>query len=135
MGACHDHGDQRFPPREATVQLVALSVRRDLLPVLRRYPLSDLLARDVAGDRLPPSGRRAGPRSRRLVAPPVAGSAPGGPPRGAATEQGAGIPRRDVAAAPGLSPAADHVDLDPAPVFRALGPVLRVFVGSLYRRF
>src|SRR5262249_12312268 len=54
LGAPHDHGDHRFPPREATLQLVALPVRRDLLPVLRGYPVPDLLARHVTGDGLPP---------------------------------------------------------------------------------
>src|SRR5262249_36190910 len=57
LGAPHDHGDQRLPRREATLQLVAVPVRRGLLPVLRGPPVSDFVARHVAGDGLPPSGR------------------------------------------------------------------------------
>src|SRR5262249_22838438 len=116
LGAPHDHGGQRLPRREATLQLVAVPVRRDLLPVLRGHPVSDLLARHVARDGLPPSGRRAGPRSGGPVARPVAGSAPGSLDRGAAADQGAGLPGRDVAAADRLPPAAGPVDLLAAPV-------------------
>src|SRR5215468_9316618 len=116
LGTPHDHRDQRLPLREATLQLVALPVPRDLLPLFRRYPLSDLLARHVAGDGLPPSGRGAGPRSGRPVARPAAGGAPGSLGRGAAADQGAGLPGRDVAAADRLPPAALPVDLVAAPV-------------------
>src|SRR5215831_16225222 len=116
LGTPHDHRDQRLPLREATLQLVALPVPRDLLPLFRRYPLSDLLARHVAGDGLPPSGRGAGPRSGRPVARPVAGGAPGSLGRGAAADQGAGLPGRDVAAADRLPPAAVPVDRVAAPV-------------------
>src|SRR6516164_7905705 len=116
LGAPHDHGDQRLPRREATLQLVAVPVRRDLLPVLRRDPVSDLLARHVAGDGLPPSGRGTGPRSRRPVARAVAGGSSGSLDRGAAADQGAGLPGRDVAAAPRLPRAAVPVDLVRAPV-------------------
>src|SRR5215469_3539478 len=116
LGTPHDHRDQRRPLREATLQLVALPIPRDLLPLFRRYPLSDLLDRHVAGDGLPPSGRGAGPRSGRPVARPAAGGAPGSLGRGAAADQGAGLPGRDVAAADRLPPAALPVDLVASPV-------------------
>src|SRR5262245_17946997 len=116
LGTPHYARDQRLPLREATLQLVAVPVPRDLLPLLRRHPVSDLLARHVAGDGLPPSGRGAGPRSGRPVARPVAGGAPGSLGRAAAADQAAGLPGRDVAAADRLPPAAVPVDRPAAPV-------------------
>src|SRR5262249_58506604 len=87
----------------------------DLLPVLRGYPVPDLLARHVTGDGLPPSGRGAGSRSGRPVARPAAGVGPGSVDRGAATDQGAGLPGRDVAAAHRLPRAAVPLDRVAAP--------------------
>src|SRR5262249_41186345 len=110
VGASHNHGDQRLPRREATLQLVAVPVRCDLLPALRGHSVSDLLARDVTRDGLPSSGRGAGPRSGGPVARAVAGGAPDSLDRGAASDQGTGLPSRDVATAPGLPPAAVRVD-------------------------
>jgi uncharacterized integral membrane protein len=95
--------------------IAAVPVRHHLLPVLRGHPVSDLLARDVAGDGVPAPGRRAGPRGRR----PVAGADAGGAPRrlhpGAAADQGAGLPGRDVAEAPDVPGADARLDLAAAP--------------------
>src|SRR5262249_3743971 len=65
---------------------------------------------------LPSPGRGDGSRSGRPVAGPAAGGAPGSLHRGTATDQEAGVPRRDVAAATGLPRPAVPVGLAPAPV-------------------
>src|SRR5262245_49925569 len=114
LGARHDDGDHRLPRREAAVQLVAVPLRRDLLSVLRGCPVSDLLARDVPSDGLPPPGRRAGARGRRPMAGPAAGGAPGRLRGRAAADQGARLSGRDVAAPPNVPRAAGPVDLVPA---------------------
>src|SRR5215470_7323790 len=121
VGADHDHGDQRHPPRAPAVQLVALPLRRDLLPGLRGRPVPDLLARDLARDRLPAPGWRAGAPSGRPVAGADAGGAPGSADRGAEADQGARLPGRDVAAAARLPRPAAGLDLGPASGLLARG--------------
>src|SRR5215468_1656601 len=121
VGPGHHHGDQRYPPRTPAVQLVALPLRRDLLPALRRHPVSDLLAGDLAGHRLPASGWRAGAPGRRPVAGAAPGGAPGSADRGAEADQGARVPRRDVAAAARLPRPAPALGLGPASGLLARG--------------
>src|SRR5262245_13493914 len=120
-GARHDHRDERDPARATALQLVALPLRRDLLPALRRRPLPDLLVGDLEGHRLPAPGRRAGAPGRRPLAGPAAGGAPRGTDRAAEADQAARLPDRDVAAARGLPGVARPLGLVPAPAVLARG--------------
>ena len=90
---------------------MVVPARGRFLPVVRRYPLSDLLALHLSGDRIStPGGRRGGGR-RRSLAEPLTGNAQTGPHRAAAADQGARIPHRNVAPAHWLSRAADLLGL------------------------